>query len=97
MDLNTLPHFARSAPYLARGVATALRAVWRHTDAPTLTRQLSSVPPVWKNASEDNRADLLNAVVTALGTNDPTVVKAAVTVLTVLDGPAFLSPHPQAR
>ena len=85
MDLNTLPHFARSAPHLARGVATALRAVWRHTDAPTLTRQLlSSVPPVWKNASEDNRADLLNAVVTALGTNDPTVVKAAVTVLAAL-------------
>ena len=85
MDLNTLPHFARSAPHLARGVATALRAVWRHTDAPTLTCQLlSSVPPVWKNASEDNRADLLDAVVTALGTNDPTVVKAAVTVLAAL-------------
>ena len=67
-------------------------------DAPALTRQLlASVPPVWKNASEDNRADLLNAVVTALGTNDPTVVKAAVTVLTVLDGPALPSPHPQAR
>ena len=71
-----MSHFTRSAPNLARGVATALRAVRQHTDAPALTRQLlASVPPLWKNASDDDRSDMLNAVVSALGTNDPTVGK----------------------
>ena len=47
-------------------------------------RSAISVPPLWKNASEDDRADLLNAVVSALGTHDPTVVDAAVAVLAAL-------------
>ena len=34
-----------------------------------------------------------DAVVSALGTNDPTVVETAVAVLAALAGPAFLSPH----
>ena len=43
-----------------------------------------SVPPLWKNSSEDDRADLLNAVISALGTNDPTVAETAVAVLSAL-------------
>ena len=62
----------------------------RHAQA---SNERSNAVSCWMMRENDVFADLLNGVVSALGTNDTTVLEAAVSVLAALAGPVLLSPH----